>query len=124
MSGGLNKEILSARELLELRNRRGGELMGLFPGTTEGMSKKAKREGWKFRHRIGRGGGREYYLASLPAKLKDAMGYRDREKTASDEEPMIRRFRAIAKALSGHPNVAEILTEIGVRILREGSERR
>ena len=44
------------------------ELVGLpgLPGTERGLRKASDREGWHWRKRQGRGGGREYHVSSLP----------------------------------------------------------
>jgi putative transposase len=49
------------------------ELAGLpgMPGTESAVIRKAKAENWSFRKRAGRGGGKEYALASLPAETRD-----------------------------------------------------
>ena len=51
------------------------ELAGLpgMPGTRQGVLEMAKRKGWKSRKRQGRGGGREYSLASLPVETQEAL---------------------------------------------------
>ncbi len=51
------------------------ELAGLpgLPGTERGIRKKADTENWQWRKREGRGGGREYALASLPADAREAL---------------------------------------------------
>ena len=51
------------------------ELAGLpgMPGTRQGVLSMAKRMGWASRKRQGRGGGREYALASLPEATQEAL---------------------------------------------------
>lgn len=51
------------------------ELAGLpgLPGTHSAVVRRAKRDGWVSRRRKGRGGGREYGLASLPAETQAAL---------------------------------------------------
>lgn len=63
------KEWLSSLELADLR------LPGL-PKTTQGMSKKAEAENWQSRPRSGRGGGKEYNIASLPVRAKEELARR------------------------------------------------
>lgn len=52
-------EWLSCDELATLK-------LPAIPGTERGVQKQAEREQWKSRPREGRGGGREYYIGSLP----------------------------------------------------------
>lgn len=49
------------------------ELAGLpgLPGTVQMVNARAKREGWTWQKRAGRGGGREYAYASLPQRTRD-----------------------------------------------------
>ena len=49
------------------------ELAGLpgMPGTVQGIHQRAKGNGWTFRRRSGRGGGREYAASSLPKQARD-----------------------------------------------------
>lgn len=49
------------------------ELAGLpgLPGTVQKVNARAQREGWSSRKRVGRGGGREYALSSLPQATRD-----------------------------------------------------
>jgi transposase InsO family protein len=51
------------------------QLVGLpdMPGTDRAIRNKADREGWLWRKRPGRGGGREYSMASLPPKTQKAL---------------------------------------------------
>lgn len=51
------------------------ELAGLpgLPGTERGVRKQADREGWTYRPRAGRGGGREYPIATLPTEARQAL---------------------------------------------------
>lgn len=48
------------------------DLVGLpgMPGTVRGVSKLALRDGWEFRQRKGRGGGREFRRESLPLETR------------------------------------------------------
>lgn len=48
------------------------ELAGLtgLPGTEQNVTSKAKREGWDFRNRQGKGGGREYAFTALPPETR------------------------------------------------------
>lgn len=48
------------------------ELSGLpgLPSTEQNVTTRAKREGWAYRKRSGRGGGKEYALSSLPAETR------------------------------------------------------
>ena len=39
-----------------------------LPTAQKNILLRAKREGWRFRPRKGRGGGREFYIASLPVE--------------------------------------------------------
>lgn len=56
------------------------ELAGFpgVPGTERNVRAMAEREGWTARPRVGRGGGMEYALASLPAATQAALLLRDR----------------------------------------------
>ena len=56
------------------------ELKGLagLPKTAQGVAKKAKKEGYIFRSRSGKGGGKEYALASLPDETQDALIQNDK----------------------------------------------
>lgn len=55
------------------------ELAGLpgLPTTTQKVTSRAKREGWPFRARSGRGGGREYPLTAIPQEAQSAIAARD-----------------------------------------------
>ncbi|OWS76331.1 transposase [Pantoea sp. VS1] len=44
-----------------------------MPSTRPGIAARAKSCGWEFRSRVGRGGGNEYSLASLPSDAQDAI---------------------------------------------------
>lgn len=44
-----------------------------MPAARENVTRKALAEGWQFRQRSGRGGGREYALASLPTETRIAL---------------------------------------------------
>lgn len=54
------------------------ELEGLpgIPKTLSGIIRVAKREGWHFRKRAGRGGGREYAFEALPAETRAELARR------------------------------------------------
>ena len=54
------KQWYSARELVGLPGK---------PSARENIARKARVEGWRFRRRSGRGGGREYAIESLPNLL-------------------------------------------------------
>ncbi len=56
----MTKVWYSARELTQPTGIPG------LPKSQRGVLRRAKREGWRFRPRKGRGGGREFYIASLP----------------------------------------------------------
>ncbi|WP_145498072.1 DNA-binding protein [Yersinia bercovieri] len=59
----MEKEWFSARELL---------FHPLLPGTTQAIHKKAKREDWVFRKKIGvQGKGVEYSIHTLPESIRD-----------------------------------------------------
>lgn len=51
------------------------ELAGLpgMPETESGVIRKVQKENWPYQKRSGRGGGREYALASLPAETRQAL---------------------------------------------------
>ena len=51
------------------------ELAGLpgLPDTVQAVNRRASRDGWECRPRLGRGGGREYALASLPVETQTAL---------------------------------------------------
>ena len=51
------------------------ELLGIagLPKSVCGLLKKADREGWQYRMRSGRGGGKEFNLASLPKAVQEAL---------------------------------------------------
>ncbi|EMB0053812.1 hypothetical protein U6415_005666, partial [Pseudomonas aeruginosa] len=44
------------------------KLAGLpgLPGTVQGINSRATRDSWQQRKHMGRGGGREYHISSLP----------------------------------------------------------
>ncbi|PTP90118.1 transposase domain-containing protein [Vibrio splendidus] len=60
----LLKEWLSAQELVDI---------GGLPNSVQGIHYKAKVENWDFRSREGKGGGKEYYLNSLPEPVRAAI---------------------------------------------------
>lgn len=72
MSQSTVKTHYSAAELAALG------LPGL-PGTAQGISMRAKKDGWDSQRREGRGGGVEYALASLPAAAQDTLRRRQAE---------------------------------------------
>lgn len=49
------------------------ELIPLLAMTQQGISKRAKRENWQSRKRAGRGGGREWIVASMPEPTRLAL---------------------------------------------------
>ncbi|NYZ17027.1 transposase [Azospirillum sp. RWY-5-1] len=61
-----DEPVLSARQLAEMR------LQGL-PVSESGVIRQANRDGWPFRERQGRGGGRVYPVATLPEDVRDAL---------------------------------------------------
>ncbi|NBH76221.1 Mu transposase C-terminal domain-containing protein [Rodentibacter pneumotropicus] len=58
------KEFYSVQELSEFNLSR-------FPTSERRIREKAKRENWEYRKRLGKGGGVEYALCSLPQHLQD-----------------------------------------------------
>ncbi|WP_035695627.1 DNA-binding protein, partial [Avibacterium paragallinarum] len=60
------KPYYSAQELICLR-------LSVLPTTKKAVIDKAKRENWQSRKRVGRGGGLEYALSSLPQDVQDAI---------------------------------------------------
>ena len=63
------KEWLSAQELAEMK-------LPTLPTTKICIIDKAKRENWQSRPRSGRGGGKEYNIASLPVRAKEELARR------------------------------------------------
>ena len=61
------------------KNYSAAELAGLpgVPSTKRGVNMMAQRDGWIFRERAGRGGGREYPLSALPAITQAALAQQD-----------------------------------------------
>ncbi|WP_279325216.1 DNA-binding protein, partial [Avibacterium paragallinarum] len=47
--------------------------LSVLPTTKKAVIDKAKRENWQSRKRVGRGGGLEYALSSLPQDVQDAI---------------------------------------------------
>lgn len=71
-----------------------GILAGLpgMPTTRSGVIRLAKREKWRYRPRVGRGGGREYHVSSLPHITRSYL--------AGDGRSLLRRaFNAISRFL-------------------------
>ena len=64
----MSKEWISPKELAGLTD---------MPATHSAVVRRAKRENWESRPRVGQGGGREYALASLPVETQDALNDRD-----------------------------------------------
>lgn len=64
------------------------ELVGLpgMPGTDRAIQLRAKREAWKSQPRAGRGGGREYSLASLPPATRAHLAAQDLNNEAAAPE--------------------------------------
>jgi hypothetical protein len=54
-----------------------------LPGTKVGLLDRARREGWDFRERQGRGGGREYPVSALPPAARQAFALREAAKAAA-----------------------------------------
>lgn len=46
-----------------------------MPGDRNNVRKRAEREGWQRRERVGKGGGWEYHVSSLPEETQAALGY-------------------------------------------------
>lgn len=69
------REYLSARDLAALR------LPGL-PTDYGSIIARATREAWPHRKRAGRGGGREYHVASLPTAVRAALATREAQRAA------------------------------------------
>lgn len=55
-----------------------------LPGTKRNINQMATREGWQFRDRKGRGGGREYHLTSLPEIARIELARRSMPESFSD----------------------------------------
>ncbi|WP_257602947.1 DNA-binding protein [Pseudomonas aeruginosa] len=51
------------------------KLAGLpgLPGTVQGINSRAIRDSWQQRKHMGRGGGREYHISSLPEETRAAL---------------------------------------------------
>ncbi|MDF1566230.1 MAG: transposase domain-containing protein [Deltaproteobacteria bacterium] len=64
------------------------ELAGLpgLPGTTRGITLRARRESWQSRQRKARGGGLEYHLDSLPAVTQACLARRSSSEGAAEPE--------------------------------------
>ena len=60
------KEWFTAGELAELK-------LPKTPTSESGVKRRAKRDAWQSRDRIGAGGGREYHISSLPKEAQDAL---------------------------------------------------
>ncbi|THA46680.1 DNA-binding protein, partial [Histophilus somni] len=58
------KPYYSAQELIGLQ-------LVILPTTKKAVIDKAKRENWQSRKRVGRGGGVEYALSSLPQEVQE-----------------------------------------------------
>lgn len=63
------KEWFSAQELSDLK-------LPDLPTVHKNIQLKASRENWKSRPRVGRGGGKEYHISSLPVKAKEELARR------------------------------------------------
>lgn len=91
------------------------EVVPLLGVTRQGLEKRAAREGWQFRPRHGRGGGKEWLVASMPeetqlairaAEEKNALAAVDSALPAPQLSPLTataimddaRRYKALAKA--------------------------
>lgn len=73
---------MSAREWFGVR-----ELVGLpgMPASGRHVARRAAAEGWRAQERAGRGGGREYHLASLPQETQAALLLRECARTPASE---------------------------------------
>ncbi|MBF0187025.1 MAG: transposase, partial [Magnetococcales bacterium] len=80
-----------ARLELEKQWFTAADLAGLpgVPGTARNVTSKAKREGWLFQMRKGRGGGREYALTTLPPETRQAILKQQVKEQALVESPPI-----------------------------------
>lgn len=54
-----------------------------MPGTDRAVQLRAGREGWRFRDRQGRGGGREYHVSALPLAAREEVARREAAKAAA-----------------------------------------
>ena len=65
------------------------DLVGVsgLPSTRRAILMKSEREGWRSREREGRGGGREYYIGSLPDKARVALLMRERRHQVTAPTP-------------------------------------
>lgn len=63
MSGNNLKTHYSAKELLTFS-------LSAFPNSVQGIIYQAKKQGWKTQKRVGRGGGLEYAVESLPSNVQ------------------------------------------------------
>ena len=63
------KEWFSAQELADMK-------ISCLPATERGIQIKATKEFWQSRPRSGRGGGKEYNIASLPVRAKEELARR------------------------------------------------
>ncbi|KIG22646.1 DNA-binding protein, partial [Haemophilus influenzae] len=63
MRNGNLKKHYSAKELLDLS-------LSCLPNSVQGIIYQAKKNGWVTQKRVGKGGGKEYALASLPQEIQ------------------------------------------------------
>lgn len=96
------------------------ELKGMpgLPRTVQNVTMKAKREGWAWRPRQGRGGGKEYSIASLPAET--AAFLRERHGVVMDGIPVAIHTDNGA-GCSLRTALGQRLIRLGELLLRNGS---
>ncbi|OOF41690.1 hypothetical protein BKK49_04545 [Rodentibacter rarus] len=99
-----SKEWLSVSELLS-------ENLVDFPRTDKGISKKAEREGWTKRQRVGvKGKTFEYYVGDMPKFVQQALGFKSNQPQQAQKLQEITIEQALAvlqKALNELPKETE-----------------
>ncbi len=89
----MKREWFSARDL--------AGLIGL-PGTVRGITKKARREGWRSQPRSkGKGGGREYHVSSLPLEARLELAKREVAGVKKNSAPDLDAEKALAPTAPG-----------------------
>lgn len=95
------------------------ELAGLpgVPATHSAVVRRAKRDGWDFRQRQGRGGGREYAFASLPIETQAALLKQQAPKKQA------RKPAPVATSTTGREELWEVY-DAAPNSMKEQAERR
>ncbi len=96
------------------------ELAGLtgLPGTERSVQRKADREQWPFRAKAGRGGGREYAIASLPEATKDHLHRLAMEAAGQALVPAVSK-KIIRPAVSKEVALQEIVSPQAITELKD-----